>query len=403
MRVIALWDDEPGETELLELYLNMPPMEMTLVRSEAELDRALVEGGPWDAALLALSADDHDRCVSRFQAMRLSYPQLPIVGAAASDQVFRMARFLTGGLRGYVIRDERKDFLFLLRSAIEGAIESVRAEQERLIAEKLRQEVDSVRRLQASILPARLVDVPGYRISGRYEPAELRVIGGRPVTLAGGDYYSAFRAPDGSICLIVGDASGHGMKACLTIMTLHTLLTMLRTNCHTNTARFVAEVNRSVCSQDAVCGDGSFITLLYAVIQPKTGMIECTMAGHPSPLVQNLKTGLVQPLVADPDACLPLAIDDDAQYVSYRGKLTPGSRLLIYTDGLTEAHHDEILHERPGQWDEFGLGRTMDVMQQTNAQDPDSTIEALFQASHDHTRGAGRHDDTTILILDYLG
>ncbi|MEZ5949834.1 MAG: hypothetical protein R3C12_11585 [Planctomycetaceae bacterium] len=73
----------------------------------------------------------------------------------------------------------------MLHAALTAAIDGVRAERERLIAEKLRQEVDSVRKLQESIIP-RLLQMPvGYAILGRYESSEMRVLGGQPVTMAG--------------------------------------------------------------------------------------------------------------------------------------------------------------------------------------------------------------------------
>jgi hypothetical protein len=64
-------------------------------------------------------------------------------------------------------------------------------------AEKLREEVASVRQLQESVIPKRLPAVKGYALSARYEPSQIRVIEDRPVAMAGGDYYNAFRlSPD---------------------------------------------------------------------------------------------------------------------------------------------------------------------------------------------------------------
>lgn len=119
-----------------------------------------------------------------FEAARKLAPETPIVGACPESDVYRIARFLTAGLRGYVIRDRAGDFMFLLQAVIEGAIRQAHAERERIIAERLRREIDSVRRLQETIIPRDIESPDGYDIVARYESSQIRVIGGQPVTLA---------------------------------------------------------------------------------------------------------------------------------------------------------------------------------------------------------------------------
>jgi phosphoserine phosphatase RsbU/P len=62
----------------------------------------------------------------------------------------------------------------------------------------------------------------------RYESSQIRVLGDRPVVMAGGDYYDVFSFDDGQVVLVLGDAAGHGVKACMSIMTMHTLISMIR-------------------------------------------------------------------------------------------------------------------------------------------------------------------------------
>src|SRR5204863_413226 len=76
-------------------------------------------------------------------------------------------------------------------------------------------------------IPRGLEPPPGYRAVARYEPAQVTSMGGQPVIMAGGDYYDLFKANDHTLVALVGDASGHGLKACMSIMTMHTLVRML--------------------------------------------------------------------------------------------------------------------------------------------------------------------------------
>src|SRR5262249_9523264 len=152
----------------------------------------------------------------------------------------------------------------------------------------LREEMDGVRRLQESIIPRGLVTPPGYRVAARYEPAALGTIAGQPVVLAGGDYYDLFCPDERTLVVLVGDASGHGLKACMSIMAMHTLIRMLAGERYRDTGAFVTEVNRRLCENSIVQGGGGFITLLYAAIDTAGHTMTWTSAGHPLALMHRL-------------------------------------------------------------------------------------------------------------------
>ena len=87
---------------------------------------------------------------SRFKS---ALPDCPVIGACHSGDMVKLARFLGQGMRAYVLRDQGQDFVFLLQVTVESVVQAVQAERERKIAEKLREEVESVRKLQESIIP----------------------------------------------------------------------------------------------------------------------------------------------------------------------------------------------------------------------------------------------------------
>lgn len=396
MRVLVGWDD-PAEADLIGLYLNVDSSAAIVTADRGKFLIEAERGGPWDGILLPTSTPDPETAWNTFCRVQQLQPDAAIVGACRGDDVFRIARFMRSGMRTFLIRDTAGDFMFLLQTVLESSVEAVRAERERFVAEKLREEIEAVRKLQQSIIPRDLPQPAGYELAARYESSQIRVLGGRPVTLAGGDYYDVFMLNDNTTVLLLGDASGHGMKACMSIMTMHTLVSMIRTNEFRDTAAFVAEVNRRLCEQAIVHDEGGFITLLYAVLRTDTHELEWTSAGHPVPLLHHLNSNEVEPLGSIDDGGLPLGIVADAEYDLHRATLPAGIRLMFYTDGLEEAFPG-------GDREHEGFGRAGIERSLQRARDDSvaSALEILFADSAEFTGGAGRHDDTSVVLTERL-
>ena len=398
MKVLIGWDN-PEEADLIGLYLNVDENEAEVVCSADDLrDRATNEKS-WDIILFAIDSDDIESSFQLFTEIRRLLPETPAIAACRMTEMIQIARFLTNGLRTYIVRDDNGDYMFLLQTTMESIISAVKAEREQLIASKLREEIDSVRKLQESIIPNRLDCPSGYSVCARYESSQISVVGGRPVTMAGGDYYDVFTLPDGSIVLLVGDASGHGMKACMSIMAMHTLVHMIRGDEYRDTASFVAEVNRRLCDQTLVTGEGGFITMLYGILKPDTEEFQWTSAGHPIPMVHHLETNEIEMLGGIDDGGLPIAVYDEAEYDVYTNRIPPNSRLLIYTDGLEEAFPAgmENVH------DQYGIPGIKNTLRESRSRTLEETLEALFDDSSAYTQGAGRHDDTSVVLVERRG
>lgn len=403
MRILTFWDD-PAEAELINLYLNPDASEETTdsgrkneslsVTTPEEFHAALEDGAVWDVFLLNLSWEDPTVGAEYFKAARRCAPDAPIVGACHSNEVIQLAGYITQGLRSYLIRDEAKDYIFLIQATLESAVEAVKAEKERIISEKLREEIDSVRRLQESILPEHIVCPEPYTVSARYESSQIRVLGGQPVTLAGGDYYDVFALDDSHVVILVGDASGHGMRACMSIMTMHTLVSMIRNNRYADTATFVEEINKRLCNQRVVTEEG-FITLLYGILNTDTHEFQWTSAGHPIPMTVSLDDGTVTPLGGLDDGGLPLGIYADAEYDLHTSIIPPNSRLLVYSDGLEEAFPDG--NRDFGQYGIEGIEKSLSNSKGLELPD---AMQALFDDSHEFTNGMGRHDDTSVVLME---
>jgi serine phosphatase RsbU (regulator of sigma subunit) len=346
--------------------------------------------------LLALNFPSQQDCFALFQRARRERPDTPIVGAWFQGELSHIAKFILAGLHSYMLRDSSGEFIMLLTTVLEAAHQSVLAHRARLLADKLREEVESVRQLQESVIPASLPQMHGYKIVARYEPSEIRVLGDRPVVMAGGDYYDAFRVRDNTLILMLGDAAGHGVRACMSIMTMHTLIGMIRDQTYPNTAEFVTEVNRRLCRSTVVSGDsGGFITLLYGSLNTDLHKLQWTSAGHPIPLIQDLATNEVRPLGLAEQCGLPLVVAEDWEYPAVEVDIPLGSRVLLYSDGLEEAFPND--NERHRQ---FGLAGITRTLQETAHLPLEEVLSELFAASNRATCGSGRMDDTSVMLLE---
>lgn len=397
MRILVGWDN-PSEAETIGLILNVEESSTAIFTDVVAFESALAQAN-WDVVLLATNFPNEDGALAVFKKVQDTMPQVPIVGAWKQGEFTNLARFISHGLHSHLMRDSDGDYIFLIPSMMEAAMAAANAQKSRILAERLREEVDSVRRLQESVIPRDLPAPDGYEVVARYEPSQIRIVGNMPVIMAGGDYYDVFNLETDKLILLVGDASGHGVKACMSIMTMHTLIRMIRDQRYPNTVDFVSEVNRRLCGSDIVQDEGGFITLLYSTLDITRHRLIFTSAGQPMPLLQNLDTNEVGPLGTEEQGGLPLAIDSDWVYEECEAYIPENSRLLIYTDGLDEA----FPAEGDQKYDQFGIKGIMRSLQESRHLPLDKALEKLFQDSNAATLGSGRHDDTSVVLLERKG
>jgi serine phosphatase RsbU (regulator of sigma subunit) len=397
LKTLIAWDD-PGEAELLSLYLAAGDNEATLALSVEELQAAAAQGG-WDVVLMSLTfpktADEGYACFLRLLQL---LPMVPVVVAFRQTEMFTLARFLSHGLRFYLVRDGSGDFVFLALSCLESAVAAAQAEESRKLADRLREELDGVRKVQESIIPSGLNPPPGYQVAARYEPSQITVVGGRPVAMAGGDYYDLFRPEDQTLVALIGDASGHGLKACMSIMAMHTLVRLMAGARYRDTASFVAEINQALCNNSIVQSDGGFITLFYAAVDTSKHVMTWTSAGHPLALVHRRDTNEVTAVGTEADGDMPLGVAPDLPFTAKEIGVPPNSRVLLYSDGLTDAFPMD-----GSARDAFGVKGITETLKACVDRPLKEAMEELFRASNEFTRGGGRHDDTSVVLVERNG
>lgn len=391
VRVLVGWDDDE-EIDLLSMYLEAGGTDVRIARTPDEL-RDKFGQETFDVVLMPITFPDENQAFELFMEIRRLNQEVPVMVAARPGEIYSLSRFIGHGVQAHIYRDPAKEYLFLLQTLLESALTARQAEHARILAEKLRSEVDSVRQLQESMIPRDMSAPEGYELVARYEPSQIQVTGGQPVVLAGGDYYYAFQIGPQRLVFLVGDASGHGIKACMAIMGMHTLITILQDNLHNEPHDFVMQINRRLCAQNLAQDQEGFITLVYGMLD--NGVLRWTSAGHCMPMLQNLETGeIIEAGDATRDGGLPLGIYEEAEYETVRTDIPPGHRLVIYTDGIIEAMAAGSEHQQ------FGISGMQRVLNDCRNVTLQQTLDALFRESHDFTEGQGRHDDTSVLILE---
>lgn len=398
MKILVGWDD-PAEADLLQLYLSGGgDHEVSLAASPDGL-LSMAVAGHWDVVFVSLTfpacVEEGYQAFSRLSALCLD---APLVMACRPQEMINLPRFLKHGLRYYIYRDPQGDYIFLVLATLESSVAAYRADQEHKLAEQMRQEINGVRLLQEAIIPRGLVPPAGYKAAARYEPAQLAV-GRQKMVMAGGDYYDLFLANDHTLVALVGDASGHGLKACMSIMTMHTLVRMVNTASFGDTAGFVTRINSQLCGNSIVQSGGGFITLLYAAVDTASHRVTWTSAGHPPALLHRLETNEVVPVGSNADGGLPLGIADGMDYTAFHFDMPPRSRLLLYSDGLTDALAPGEAEGGKG----FGVSGISEALRQSRGEGLDAALDRLFELSHRFTGGHGRHDDTSVLLLERDG
>ncbi len=249
--------------------------------------------------------------------------------------------------------NERADVAALRQSIVESLYS--RAEREVRLAETL----------QRSLLPE-VPDLPGWRLSARYEPAA----GGR----IGGDWYDAFPLPDGRFALVLGDVAGHGIAAAGTMAQLRNALRAYLVD----GVSAVGAVER-LNDFTALLLPGAFATLVVGCLDPGTGEIEIVLAGHPVPLLLDAHGGPARARCRRRrrSACAAPA------YRSARLTLGPDEGLVLYSDGLIERRDEELsdsVQQLAGEIDRLGVltsARTVfEAHRRTDASD-DRTVVVL--------------------------
>ncbi len=261
------------------------------------------------------------------------------------------------------ITDEERVFLEALAGQCALALErAMLYEREHTTAETL----------QRSLLPDNLPDVPGIALRASYKPLSIEV---------GGDWYDAFRLPDGKLAVAAGDVMGKGLTAAAGMGRVRNALRALALT-DPRPAAVLAGLDRLFLATEL---DEQVTTVCYLVIDPETGEGVAGNAGHLPPLL--LGPG-VAPTLDQEEAGTPLGWASPRR--QYPFKLPRGHTAVLYSDGLVENRKRGL---------DAGLDELVAVAAQAPAgvaEDPDKLIDYLVERM---LAGYEQDDDVTVLVV----
>ena len=247
---------------------------------------------------------------------------------------------------------------------------------------RIGEEFEVARRLQASILPTRAPDVDGLDVAGTCVPANE----------VGGDYFDYFPLAPATLAVAVGDVSGKGVGAAL-YMTLTTSYMDAQASDVLDPVRALASANTHLRRN---LSRGTFVTMVFAVIDAGARRLTYARAGHNPPLLarSNGDTDyLMTPGIALGSAG-PAAFEKIARVGTV--DLRPGDLLLLYTDGVTEA-----MDVAGGEYGEERLARFAAASARSGATAAE-TVEALLKDVRAFAARTPQHDDITIVAVRVL-
>jgi sigma-B regulation protein RsbU (phosphoserine phosphatase) len=241
-----------------------------------------------------------------------------------------------------------------------------RFQQERSERQEMSREANEARKIQQALLPRSSPYIPGFAVSGLSTPAGA----------VGGDWYDFIPFDDGRWGLVLADVSGKGTAAALLMSATRGILRSLATACCPS--EVLTKLNQLLVNDFP---SGRFVTMVYAILDPANRTLTFASAGHLRPLlVENSHAHFL-----DTERGMPLGIGS-GDYSEAQVQLTPGSRLLFYSDGITEATNPE--------GDEYGAERLEKHFRRS-----DASAESILEDVRSFANGAGLHDDATVILV----
>jgi serine phosphatase RsbU (regulator of sigma subunit) len=266
------------------------------------------------------------------------------------------------------------DFIEGLALQAAVALENARNHKRNVEFARVQQDLDAGRQIQQSLLPQRLPSIPGYSV------------GFRSVTCyeLGGDYLDIVEQPDGSLLIAVADVAGKGLASAIMASSFRSAFRAMAV-----TGMPLDELATRMNQHHWAEGEEArrrYVTAIFLKLHPEAGEVEVVNAGHnPGFIIEPGSTAYQFDAVGTPLGLIP-----GMQYSGEKHGFAPGTRLLFYTDGLTEVFKGD---------EEFGPERLLEQFSKCPPEKADGILDALWTTLDEFSSGGPQTDDMTALAL----
>lgn len=243
-------------------------------------------------------------------------------------------------------------------------------QQERQEREQMTRDALEARNIQQALLPRGSPYIPGFAVSGLSIPAGA----------VGGDWYDFIPMEGGLWALVLADVSGKGTAAALLMAATRGVLRSLAEAC-CQPGEVLQRLNQLLVED---LPPARFVTMVYAVLNPEKRTVTFANAGHLPPLLVHGR----EARFLNTDAGMPLGLGS-GDFSEVEIELAPGSRLVLYSDGITEAANPEE--------EEYGQLRLKEHLLPC-----ESSAESLLEDVRTFANGFGLRDDATVITIKML-
>jgi len=367
---ILVADDQRDLVDALRLLLKPEGICVDAVHSpDAAL--AAVRSNPFDLVLMDLnytgdttSGREGIDLLEHLQAFDASLPVVVMTGWGSIDLAVEAMRH---GVRDFVQKPwDNAALVTTLRSEIQAGRER------RIKAERDLRELEEARRIQRTLLPAVLPQMEGVELAASWQPASG----------VGGDCFDAIRFSSHRLALSIADVVGKGIPAALLMSNLQAAVRAFATEA-ARPAELCERVNTILCGH---ISEGRFISFFYCVVDSELGSLTYANAGHFPPALIKPDGTVIRLTNGGPVLGVLAAGAYDSGTVAFGA----GDRLILYTDGITEARSESD--------EEFGDERLLALAVDHRACSAPALQARLVDAVATFT-GRRFTDDATLIVL----